>query len=234
MASSRRASPAQASRKMEWTQPTVEIERVDITKQQKCEKTFGENDVGRRKDILEITRKHLEQVISTTIPSSTCSSSDLAKSVPMNSMVTQLGDKETEKQVIVNNYYISDKEEGWKQVKANKISSDSSRNYTQNRLSGIAPNKATVENPNNQFTTVSEESLVHAKENTGVSLKVGLTTQVMKDPKRYHAEEAEVQNTALPISHPPLRGKEKIGKCRYAGLHTPTTTHITTTHTNKQ
>ena len=89
----------------------------------------------------------------------------------MNSMVTQLGDKETEKQVIVNNYYISDKEEGWKQVKANEISPDSSRNYTQNRLSEIAPNKAMVENPNNQFTTVSEESLVHAKENTRIHVE---------------------------------------------------------------
>ena len=51
------------------------------------------------------------------IPSSTCSSSDPTENVPMNSLVTQLGNKEMEKQVIVNNYYIRDKEEGWKQVK---------------------------------------------------------------------------------------------------------------------
>ena len=66
MASSRRASPAQVSRQTELTQPTVEVERMDITKQQKCEETFGENDAGRRRDILEITQKHLESVISTT------------------------------------------------------------------------------------------------------------------------------------------------------------------------
>ena len=207
MASSRRASPAQASRQTEWTQPTVEVERVDIAKQQKCEETFGENDAGVRRDISEITQKHLERVISAMIPSSTCSSSDPAERFPMNSIVTQPGDKETEKQVIVNNYYISDKEEGWKQVKVSKISPDSSRNYTQNRLSEIVPNKGMMENPNNQFTTVSEESLVHPKENTGVRLQVRLNTQVMKDPKRYHTEEAEVQNTAPPTtenhSHPP-------------------------------
>ena len=100
------------------------------------------------------------------IQSSTCSSLDPAESVPMNSIVTQPGDKETEKQMIVNHYCISDKEEGSKQVKVSKILPDSSRNYTQNRLSEIAPNKATMENPSNQFTTVSEQSIVHAKKNT--------------------------------------------------------------------
>ena len=60
MASSRGASPAQASRPTEWLQPVVEVEKMDITKQQKCEETFGENDVGRRRDISEITQKHLE------------------------------------------------------------------------------------------------------------------------------------------------------------------------------
>ena len=64
-----------------------------------------------------------------------------------------------------------------------------------------------MENPINQFTTVSEQSLVHAKKNTEVRLKVTLNTQVIKDPKRYHVEEAEVQNMAPPItenhSHPP-------------------------------
>ena len=60
MASSRRASTAQVSRQTEWTQPTVEVERMDIIRQQKCEETFGENDAGIRRDILKITRKHLE------------------------------------------------------------------------------------------------------------------------------------------------------------------------------
>ena len=152
MASSRRASPAQAGRQTERLQPTAEVERMDITKQQKCEETLGENDVGRRRDTSEITRKHLERVISAMILSSTCSSSDPAESVPMNSTVTQPGDKETEKQVIVNNYYISDKEEGWKQVKVREISPNNSRNYTQNRLSEISSNKATMEIPNNQIS----------------------------------------------------------------------------------
>ena len=52
--------------------------------------------------------------------------------IPTNSLVTQLGDKETEKQEIVSNYYIRDKEDGWKQVKVSEISPNNSRNYTQN------------------------------------------------------------------------------------------------------
>ena len=47
------------------------------------------------------------------IPSSTCSASDPTENVPTNSLATHWGDKE-EKQVIVNNYYIRDKAEGWK------------------------------------------------------------------------------------------------------------------------
>ena len=55
------------------------------------------------------------------IPSSTCSASDPTENVPTNSLAIQWGDKE-ERQVIVNNYYIRDKAEGWKQVKQSKIS----------------------------------------------------------------------------------------------------------------
>ena len=60
MASRRRTSPAHANRQTEQIQPTVEIERVDITKQQKSDETLGESDPVRRRDISEITRKHLE------------------------------------------------------------------------------------------------------------------------------------------------------------------------------
>ena len=121
MALSRRTSPAHVNRQSKWIQPNVEIERMDITRQQKCDETLGECDLVRRRDILEITQKHLERVISAMIPSSTCSSSDPTENVPMKSLATQLGDKEPEKQVIVNNYYIRDKEEGWKQMKVSEI-----------------------------------------------------------------------------------------------------------------
>ena len=60
MASSRRTSPAHVSRQTEWIQPTAEVERMDITRQQKCKEILGKSDPGRRRDISEITQKHLE------------------------------------------------------------------------------------------------------------------------------------------------------------------------------
>ena len=67
------------------------------------------------------------------IPSSTGSSIDPIESAPMNSMVTQQSckereevnfkqiTKENEKQTIINNYYISDKKKGWKQLQEGEI-----------------------------------------------------------------------------------------------------------------
>ena len=98
------------------------------TRDQNYEQIHNRRDLSRRREISEITWKHLERVINAMIPFTTCSSSDPIESAPVNSMVTQPSDrdieepefkqtsKEGEKQVIVNNYYISDKESGWKQL----------------------------------------------------------------------------------------------------------------------
>ena len=102
MASSRRASLAHINRQTDWIHQTAQAERTHIQRQQKYEE---ENDPTRRRDISEITRKHLERVISTMIPSSTCSASDTTENAPTNSLATQWGHKE-EKQMIVNNYYL--------------------------------------------------------------------------------------------------------------------------------
>ena len=144
MASSRRASPAHANKQTDWTQPMAQVERTDTTRQQKYDETINKGDLIRRRDISEITRKHLERVISTMIPSSTCSTSDPTENVPTNSLAMQWGDKE-EKQVIINNYYIRDKEEGWKHIKQGEISPNTSRSHTQTKASEISPNETTLE-----------------------------------------------------------------------------------------
>ena len=134
------------------------------------------------------------------IPSSTCSSSDLTENVPMNSLVTQLGDKETEKQVIVNNYYIKDKEEGWKQVKVSEILPNNSKDYTQSKPSEILPNETTLEVTINQTSKSPEELLMHVKKDTEVRLKAGPNTKVVEDQQRFYAEGPEVENTAPPTT----------------------------------
>ena len=88
MASSRRASPVHVNKQTDWTQPTVQVERTDITRQQKYDETTSESDPTRRRDISEITQKHLERVISIMILSSTCSASDSTEYLPANSLAT--------------------------------------------------------------------------------------------------------------------------------------------------
>ena len=130
----------------------------------------------------------------------------------MNSLATQLGDKEPEKQVIVNNYYIRDKEEGWKQVKVSEILPNNSRSYTQSKPSEISPNETMMEVTINQTSKNLEEPLMHVKKDTEVRPKAGPNTKVIEDQQRFYAEGPEVQNTVPPTterySHPPLTRAE--------------------------
>ena len=209
MASSRKTSPAHVNKQMDWTQPTVQTERMDTARQREYDETISESDPIRRRDISEITRKHLEWVISTMIPSSTCSASDPTENVPTNSLATQWGNKEMEKQVIVNNYYIRDKE-GWKQVKQGEISPNTSRSHAQIKSRKILPNETMLEVTTNEISKTLEEPLMYVSKDTEVRPRGGPDTRVIKDQQRFHAEGPEVQNTAPPTTEcynqpPPTR-----------------------------
>ena len=133
MASSRRTSPAQANKQQEWAQEPNEEVLTSNIKTQNCEENTEEREGERRRELSEITRRQLERVINTMIPSSTCSSMDQVDSAPVNSLVSQSSKRgigggelkqspmEKEKQVIVNNYYINDRKEGWKQLDKGEI-----------------------------------------------------------------------------------------------------------------
>ena len=60
MASSRRTSPAHTNKQTDWMQTRTQAGRTDVSRQQKCEETNEEDEPSRRRDISEITRKHLE------------------------------------------------------------------------------------------------------------------------------------------------------------------------------
>ena len=60
------------------------------------DKTSNKCEVGRRREMSDITRKHLEQVISAMVPSSTGSSVDPVESALVNSLATQQGYREPE------------------------------------------------------------------------------------------------------------------------------------------
>ena len=127
MASSRRTSPTQPSRQEGGThEPNEEMEESNIRMQKEETQRNGE----KRRELSEITQKHLERVINTMIPSSGSSSLHSAKNAPTHSMMSQLTEKSIEgteckqngeKQVIVYNYYINDGREGWKRARSRQM-----------------------------------------------------------------------------------------------------------------
>ena len=209
MASSRRTSPAQANRQQEWIQePTEEVIMSNI-KAQSCKQSLDEREVDRRRELSEITRRHLERVINTMIPSSGCSSVEPVDSALVNSLVTQPSEKdieglefkqipkEKEKQVIVNNYYIGDKENGWKQLVRGKIPPDISGDKTQGNYSQISPNKTLLEG-------FSEQSRIDRDtKNLNVDRDMRNSTQTKTEPMRFRLEEAEIQNMSPPPRYNP-------------------------------
>ena len=209
MALSRRTSPAQVSKQQEWIQEPTEETITSNIKAQSCEESSDEREVDRRRELSEITRRHLERVINTMIPSSGCSSVDPVDSAPVNSLVTQRSErdieglefkqipKEKEKQVIVNNYYISDRENGWKQLVRGKILPDILGDKTQGNYSEISPNKTLLE-------SFSEQSkLDRDKKNSNMDRDRRSSTQAKTEPMRFHSEEAEIQNMSPPPTYNP-------------------------------
>ena len=102
--------------------------------------------------------------------------------------------------MIVNNYYIRDKEEGWKHTKQSEISPNTSRSHTQIKSSEISPNETTLEVTTNEISKTLEEPLLHDRKGTEVRPRGGPDLRAMRDPQRFHAEELEIQNTASPTT----------------------------------
>ena len=224
MASSRRTSPTQTDRQREWAQ---EMNDEAITSGIRVQNNNDQREGERRRQLSEITRKHLERVINTMIPSSTCSSMDPTESTPVNSLVSQPTERsiegmelkqvsmEREKQVIVNNYYINDGKEGWKQLEKSKIPLNRLENKTQGNFDEIPPNRSENDMQGN-FSEISPEkshlSNFNApsgreKETRYLDKVQKNITQAKAEPRRFYEQEAEVQNmsphqhTTLTICH---------------------------------
>ena len=94
--------------------------------------------------------------------------------------------KEKEKQVIVNNYYIGDKENGWKQLVRGEILPD---------IPG--DNKTLLEGFSKQSRIDKD------KKNLNMDHDMRNSTQTKTEPMRFHAEEAEIQNMSPPPTYNP-------------------------------
>ena len=205
----------QANRQQEWTQePNKEVITSNI-KTQNCEENTEERE--RRRELSEITRRQLERVINTMMPSSTCSSVDPVDSAPVNSLASQSSERgiegrelkqvsmEREKQVIVNNYYINDRKEGWKQLEKGEIPPNIIKGKAHRNSSEISPERSYLSDLSTQSGVEKEvKNLDQDRRNT---------TQTKTEPRRFHREEAEVQN----MSPPPTYNPNYPPPARYSG-----------------
>ena len=217
MASSRRTSPAQLSRQEEWAQqPNEGIVTGDL----RMQKDKNQRERERRRELSEITRKHLERVINTMIPSSTGSSLHSVESAPANSIISQPTEKsiegtefkqEREKQVIVHNYYINGRREGWKQVEKSEIPPNVLDNKMQGESAEIPPSRLgndmheysgeispgkLGQNNFNASSGKEEETRHLDKDRKNV-------TEAKTEPRRFYEQEAEAQNMSPPPTYNP-------------------------------
>ena len=216
MASSRRMSPTQLSRQGGTLESNEGIVEGDL----RMQKEENQGDGDKRRELSEITQKHLERVINTMIPSSAGSSLHSVENAPTNSMISQLTEKSIEgteckqnreKQVIVYNYYINDGREGWKQVEKSeilpnvlndKIGVELAENppsrlgsNTHGYSGEILPRKA----GHNIFSTPSgkEEEIRHPDKN-----RINVT-EAKTEPRRFYEQGMEVQNMSPPPTYNP-------------------------------
>ena len=198
MASSRRTSPVQANRQQEWKQEPKEEVLTSNIKTQNCEENTEEREGERRRKLSEITQRQLERVINTMIPSSTCSSIYPVDSAPVNSLVSQSGERgieggelkqgttEKEKQVIVNDYYINDRKEGLKKLEKGEIPPNTLEGKTQRNSSEISPENSYLGDLSTQSGVEKEvKNLIRDRRNT---------TQAKAEPKGFYGEGADMQN----------------------------------------
>ena len=208
MASSRRTSLVQTNRQQEWAQEPNKEGLTSNIRTQNFEENPEEREGERRRELSEITRRQLERVINTMIPTSTCSSMDPVDSAPVNSLVSQSSERgieggelkqgplEKEKQVIVNNYYISDRKEGWKQIEKGEIPPNTLEGKTQRNSSKISPEKSYLGDLSTQSGVEKEvKNLDQDRRNT---------TQAKEEPRGFYGEGAEMQNMSPPPTYNPI------------------------------
>ena len=148
---------------------------------------------------------------------------DPMESAPVNSLVSQPAERsmegtelkqvsmEREKQVIVNNYYISDGKEGWKQLEKSKIPLNKLENKAQGNFRVITPNRSENGIHGNSSKISPEKSQIRdfnaqlgsEKEARYVDKDQKVTTQAKAEPRRFYEQGAEIQNMSPPPTYNP-------------------------------
>ena len=142
---------------------------------------------------------------------------DPVDSAPVNSLVSQSSERgiergelkqvstKKEKQVIVNNYYINDRKEGWKQLEKGEIPPNILEGKAHRNSSKISPEKSYLGDLSTQSGVKKKvKNLDQDRRNT---------TQAKTEPRGFYGEEAEVQN----MSPPPTYNPNYTPPTRYSG-----------------
>ena len=94
--------------------------------------------------------------------------------------------------MIVNNYYISDKENSWKQLMKSKILPNMSGTPVQVTSSEISPNNIPIEHSTGKAKTDASKRSSNNNEEINTTMEINRKTHVVVEPKKYHSEEGEV------------------------------------------
>ena len=141
------------------------------------------------------------------IPSSTCSPIDPVDRAPVNSLASQSSKRdieggelkqipeEKEKQVIVNNFYITDREELWKQLEKSEISPNILGNKAQRSFSEISPGKSLLGDSSEQSGVDKEVKNLDSDRRNEIQAKT--------EPWKFYGEEVEAQKMSPPPTYNP-------------------------------
>ena len=112
------AQPVTSSRR---NSPTVQIEKTKYKRAEESQQQ-PQNTPNREEGLSEITRKHLAQIISSMIPANHSIINEGTTTTEKGDITKEPQDnKEAEKQVVVNNFYIPNGEGGWKRLETGEI-----------------------------------------------------------------------------------------------------------------
>ena len=123
--------------------------------------------------------------------------------------------------MIVNNYYINDGKEGWKQLEKREIPLNRLENKTQGNFGEIPPNRSENDMQGN-FSEISPEKSHlsdfnapsgREKETRYLDKDQKNITQAKAEPRRFYEQKAEVQN----MSPPPTYNPNYLPPNRYSG-----------------
>ena len=177
------SQPVTSSRR---NSPVVQVEK-NKNKGPEVTQHHLQNTPNKEEELSEITRKHLAQIISSMIPMNSTLNEDVTTVNKGDTTKEHQINKETEKQSVINNFYIPDGEGGWKRLATGEIPP----------VSPVAPEEKAGTNykvaSNNQNSSTGE-----TQEDPRISYKQDMKFQDLMAPPQTYNYNQPPPNTFTP------------------------------------